>query len=359
MCGRKRPHNVAVHTAALLLALVFGLAAPPAGATQADPADARIAPETAKPWLVPAATATPAAGMTRVPSSLDALGGEGYFTATSTPVPTSAVLPQELGAQDAATFSVLLIGTDAYAKTDTGRSDTMILAQINVRTGELKLVSFLRDLYVKIPGYDQTRLNAAYVFGGAELLKKTLQKNFGVTVDRTLAVNFSLMVELIDRLGGVKVEVSEKERIQLNSILKFYNTHNGYVEDDQLLYASGNQLLSGKQALCFSRIRKIDSDFQRVGRQRKVLTAVYKRARETDLFTLSAIALDFLPAVSTDLTAEDAVALVPLLIQLDTISITGLTVPVSGGYEARYVSGMDVLVPDLSKNRDAISNFLQ
>ncbi|MCE5342866.1 MAG: LCP family protein [Eubacteriales bacterium] len=359
MRGRKRLRSVATWITALLLALFFGLLALPANATQADPADARMAPETAKPWLVPAATATPAAGTTRAPSSLDALGGDDYFAATASPAPTPVTLPAGLGGKDDATFSVLLIGTDAYATTDTGRSDTMILAQINVRTGELKLVSFLRDLYVKIPGYYQTRLNAAYVFGGAELLKETLLKNFGVTVDRTLAVNFSLMVELIDRLGGVKVEVSEKERIQLNSILKFYNTHNGFVEDDQLLYASGNQLLSGKQALCFSRIRKIDSDFQRVGRQRKVLTAVYKRARETDLFTLSAIALDFLPAVSTDLTAEDAVALVPLLMQLDTVSITGLTVPVSGGYEARYVSGMDVLVPNLTKNKNAISRFLQ
>ncbi len=359
LCGTA----LGVTTLLLMLAVCFFM--PSAIPALAEPADAKIAPATVKPWLAPVATVTPAAAVTRAPSSLDALGAEGFLAVTATaaptatPSPTPVTLPQGLGAQDGATFTILLIGTDAYQTTDKGRSDTMLVAQCNVQTGEVKLVSFLRDLYVQIPGYYKTRLNAAYVFGGAELLKKTLQKNFGVTVDRTLAVNFSIMVELIDRLGGVTVDVSEKERKQLNSILKFYNTHNGYPEDDQLLYESGDQLLSGKQALCFSRIRKIDSDFQRVSRQRKVLMAIYKRARETDIFTLSEIAMDYLPAVSTDLTAADAVALVPLLLQADTVTITGLTVPVSGGYESQTISGMDVLVPNLNMNMQAIEDFLR
>ncbi|MEG2252665.1 MAG: LCP family protein, partial [Clostridia bacterium] len=92
------------------------------------------------------------------------------------------------------TFNLLLVGTDSY------QPDTP-------ETGDIRLVSFLRDLYVPIPNHGKTRLNAAYFYGGAELLTATLQNNFGVRVDRTMAVNFSLMADLIDQIGGVDVEV--------------------------------------------------------------------------------------------------------------------------------------------------------
>jgi LCP family protein required for cell wall assembly len=358
---RKRPGRTALATA---LALLLALLATPAGAAQGDPADARVAPVTPKPWLAPAATeaadvpdgVAPTPAPTRAPSSLDILEADESLAAT--PAPTSVALPEGLDG-NGTVFRVLLIGTDAYTVNQTGRSDTMILAQVDVATGEIKLVSFLRDLYVKIPNHGKTRLNAAYVYGGASLLTQTLQNNFGVSADRTVAVNFSLMVTLIDRLGGVTVDVSEKERKQVNSILRFYNEKNGWPEDDELLYDSGNQLLTGKQALCYSRIRKIDSDFQRVGRQRKVLTALYQKARETTPLTRISIALDLLPQVKTDLTAADAAALIPLMLRLDTVTVTGLTVPVDGGYESQTISGMSVLVPYLEKNQRAVDAFLR
>ena len=235
----------------------------------------------------------------------------------------------------------------------------MLLFQINVQTGQIRLVSFLRDLYVKIPGHGKTRLNAAYVFGGAELLKQTLLNNFGVTVDRTVAVNFSLMVQVIDQIGGVTVDVSASERKQLNSILKYYNTQNGYPKNDQLLESAGEQTLTGKQALCYSRIRKIDSDFQRVNRQRKVIEAAYARLRQLDALTLGNLVLQVLPQIWTDMTLADAASLVPVLLSLGDVNWDSLTVPVSNGYSSQNIAGMDVLVPSLDRNRDAIAQFLQ
>ena len=232
------------------------------------------------------------------------------------------------------------------------------MAQVDVQTGEIKLVSFLRDLYVRIPHHGSTRLNAAYVYGGAELLKQTLAENFGVKVDCTLAVNFSLMVTLMDRIGGVWVEVSSAERKQLNSILKFYNTWNGFDRDDQLLEDSGLQLLTGKQALCYSRIRKIDSDFQRTGRQRKVLMGIFNRVREMDALTLAEILRASYGEVSTDLTLSDVAKLLPLVYQLENATFDSLTVPVTNGYRSETVHGSDVLTPNLKKNREAIADFL-
>jgi len=362
--------------AVLLAALLLLAAAVPSGMptlAEAVPSGALIAPSTPKPWLVtpaaettaPAPAETAAPSYTSPPSSLSFLETEDEQAPTETPTPTPSptpqtdALPASMELEDAGKLRVLLIGTDAYDIDDTGRSDTMALVQINVETNEIRIISFLRDLYVKIPGHGKTRLNAAYVYGGEELLLQTLEDNFGVTADRTVAVNFSVMVELIDRIGGVTVDVSEKERVQLNSILKYYNTQNGYGKNDQLLQSAGEQSLTGKQALCFSRIRKIDSDFQRVGRQRKVLEAVYRQLRGMDMLTLTGLLYNLLPEVKTDLSITDAAALVPVLLNLEDVTFDSLTVPVSNGYSSQTKSGMDVLVPDLEKNRNAVYQFLQ
>lgn len=342
---------------------------------RAESKDTPMIPKTVAPLLTPvvtpSTTETPQATPTVTPtatlvgdSSLDWLmGAETQSAVTETPSPTPteipATLPAVLHLADPTVFRVLLIGTDAYSVKQNGRSDAMIVLQLNARTGEIRMVSFLRDLYVQIPDHGKTRLNAAYVYGGAELLKQTLANNFGVTVDRVLAVNFSLMVELVDRIGGVTVEVSEKERKQLNSILKYYNTHNGFSQKDQLLEESGVQVLTGKQALCYSRIRKMDSDFARTNRQRKVLEAVYTRVKTLDALTLADLLNDTLPEVWTDMTLTDAVALVPVLMKLDDVSIQGMTVPVQGGYRSQTISGMMVLVPDLTQNAQAVAAFLE
>ncbi|MDD3214933.1 MAG: LCP family protein [Eubacteriales bacterium] len=337
----------------------------PAAAQPAEPTTAAtgviLAPETLKPWLPVQPTPTP----TPPPSSLTLLL-TGSITATPPPSSVSLLaeeepdtLPATLNLESASTIRILLIGSDAYKPNGTGRSDAMVLLQVNVETAEVKMISFLRDLYVAIPGYKKNRLNAAYVFGGASLLEKTLKNNFKVSVDRYLAVNFSLMVKLIDQIGGVTVNVSEKERVQLNSILKFYNTKIGDSKSDQLLKEAGEQCLTGKQALCFSRIRKIDSDFQRVDRQHKVIEAIYRRMLTLSAADLSAVILTAIREVKTDLTLRDALTLAPLAVRLDNVQWDTLTVPVKGGYDSQRVSGMDVLVPYLDKNVRAISNFLQ
>ena len=340
-----------------------------------------IAPVTPKPWLLqssasmptalPTLTAPPDAtqnipdtptavpAATLPPPSLSDWDAEEDSAVTASPTQTPNNLPGVLGLQHTSVLRVLLIGTDAYTPKAAGRSDAMILVQVDTSANDIKMVSFLRDLYVAIPGHHSARLNAAYVYGGAPLLKQTLETNFGVTVDRYLAVNFSLMAELIDRIGGVTVDVSEKERRQLNSILKFYNTHSGDSARDQLLQASGEQLLTGKQALCYSRIRKIDSDFARTDRQRKVLEGVYRTVRSLDALALAQLIRDFMPKVNTDITLTDAVALVPVLMRINDVAFEELTIPFKSGYRSATIQGMMVLVPDLDRSRETIAAFLE
>lgn len=262
------------------------------------------------------------------------------------------------GAAENAPFNLLLIGVDTYQPEDAGRSDAMILAQITPETGDIKLVSFLRDLYVSVPGHGKTRLNAAYFYGGAELLRQTLEKSFGVRVDRTLAVNFSLMAELIDQIGGVDVEVSEKELVQLNSILKFYNHKNGMGESDGLLKDSGLQHLTGKQALSFSRIRKIDSDFQRTSRQHLVLLGVLKQLTQLDFVALAKLAAANLYRVETDIRLEDVNRLLPLMMNAADLRMRSTRVPFDGTFSDETINGMMVLVANLNQNRRLVRDFL-
>ncbi|MEG0640563.1 MAG: LCP family protein [Clostridia bacterium] len=256
------------------------------------------------------------------------------------------------------TFNLLLIGVDAYKPEDQGRSDAMILAQITPQTGDIKLVSFLRDLYVPIPGKGKTRLNAAYFYGGEELLIQTLADNFGVRVDRTLAVNFSLMVDLIDQLGGVEVELSDKELKQLNSILKFYNQKTGVNAKDGLAQAAGLQRLTGKQALSYSRIRKMDSDFKRTSRQHVVLLGILKQLTTLDFPALAKLATDNLSRVKTNIQLSDINTLLPLIMNAANLRLRSVHVPFDGTYDDETINGMMVLTPNISRNRSMIAAFL-
>ena len=143
-------------------------------------------------------------------------------------------------------LQIQLIGVDAYGDADRGRSDTMVLVQADPAAGSVRALSFLRDLYVAIPGCGTTRLNAAYSFGGEKLLKTTLKNNFGVEIDRTVTVSFDSLCHIVDALGGVELEVTEAEREQLNGILAAYNRGLKLNPSDGRLKQSGRVRLSGK-----------------------------------------------------------------------------------------------------------------
>lgn len=267
------------------------------------------------------------------------------------------VLPEDIAMPEGNTYTILLVGSDAYDDDNRGRSDTMILVQVDGDDKTIRMASFLRDMYVKIPGKGSNRLNASYIWGGHELLRRTLETNFGVTADAYVEVNFERLVKVIDAIGGVEVEVSEKERQQVNSILRFYNEKIGAEVEDQLLQESGLVHLTGKQALCFSRIRKIDGDVQRTARQRKVLEAAFHKVTQLSMAEITMLILQNMDAVRTDLTIADAVDLIPLALRCKNATFETLSIPVSGAGHHTTVDGMAVIKPDLKKNQKALKEF--
>lgn len=255
-------------------------------------------------------------------------------------------------------YHLLLIGVDTDGKGITGRSDTMVLAVLDSRAGNIKLISFMRDLYVKIPGRGHNRLNAAYAFGGPELLVKTLKNEFRLPVDAYLAVDFSLMARLVDAVGGIRVHLEEEERNSLNGILAYYHQVNGQPKDKDRLQQSGEVWLNGVQAMAYARIRKIDSDFERVGRQQETLRAIVERLKSLGPAQIGKIVLEFADEVKTDVSLGDAIELIPLLFELKEGTIRSLTIPIKGGSRNVMKNKAAFLVPNMKRNLNALAEFL-
>ena len=175
--------------------------------------------------------------------------------------------------------SVLLIGSDSRTSGTEGRSDAMILITISDRTKTVHMTSLLRDMYVEIPGYEGNRLNAAYAYGGPELLMETINQNLGTEVYHYAVVNFEAFANLVDAVGGVELELTNEEVQWVNAYLNEYNELRGMpMETDYLdTSLSGNIHLNGAQALAYCRNRYIGTDFARTQRQRNVLSAVMKK----------------------------------------------------------------------------------
>ena len=256
-------------------------------------------------------------------------------------------------AQEKQALHLLLIGVDSNSPGKAGRSDTMMLAQIDLQTHDVRLVSFLRDLYVSIPDHGRARLNAAYFYGGEKLLKETLQKNFGVTIDRTVTVHYSVLSDMVDELGGIEIDITEAERRHLNKLLLDYG--DGVPEVD----APGLQRLSGLQALTYSRIRKLDSDFQRTSRQQTVIAAMLKQMAQMSKWELFKLAVANLSKVQTDFTLGDLYRLAPLFGKIADLSIQTARVPFDGTYTDETINGMMVLKPNLEKNQNLLEQFLK
>jgi LCP family protein required for cell wall assembly len=257
--------------------------------------------------------------------------------------------------------NILIVGLDSRPGESTGRSDTMVIMSVNPETNTIKLISLMRDLYVEIPGYKNNRLNSAYFRGGAELLKKTIEHNFGIHIDAYVAVDFSMLANLIDQLGGLTLTVaSEYYKDRINAVIKEDNKVLRVDVNDGLLTEWGEVLMTGKQAQAYARYRygTADGDFGRTVRQREVLMKIFEKLSNMPLLDLIRMAVNNFSNVSTDLSLQDIVTLAPLLLAMKDAEFDQLRIPVNNGYSNQTISGMAVLVPNRNKTLTAIAEFL-
>ena len=208
--------------------------------------------------------------------------------------------------------NILLIGQDSL-KGKRERSDTMILITVNQEKNTITLTSFMRDMYVKIPGYYNEKINSAYMLGGMDLLNETLYQNFGIVVDHNVEVSFGQFRQIIDYLGGITLKIDAKEAA-------FINYANG-IKSIQ----AGEVHLDGNCALAYARYRdKAAGDFARTERQRKTINALIQQYKNANLSTMIGITNELMGMITTNMTKSEilnyAVEFFPMLATAEIIS---------------------------------------
>ena len=257
-------------------------------------------------------------------------------------------------------INILLIGNDSRTGGEDGRSDAMILLSINNSTKKIYMTSLLRDMYVEIPGYKGNRLNAAYAYGGAELLMETIELNLGIPVNRYMLVNFEAFANLVDAVGGVELELSSEEVEYVNAYLWEYNVLTNRPEGTDYMDTtlSGMIHLNGPQALAYTRNRYMGTDFGRTERQRKVLGAIIKKAPKAMLTNSGELINGLLPNLTTNLTKNECYRLSFVAAQALGYEIIQGSIPLEGTYKNATIREMSVLEVDFDANRQYLQDVV-
>ncbi len=237
---------------------------------------------------------------------------------------------------------ILLLGTDTWdASLNNGRSDAMIVASVHMDTKEVKVTSLVRDMLVDIPGLkSQQRINTANAFGGPLLAIKTVNELLALNITRYASINFGGFTNVIDKVEGLEIELDRAEA----KLLRVEKTE-------------GPQLLEGWQVLEFSRIRKLDNNFGRNERQRKVLAALFEKMKDLGLKESIAVLPQLLRFVSTNLSTSEILALMPAIFG-NTQGIDMLSLPPDKTFHYDRYNDESVIAFNLEKTRAAFNEFI-
>ncbi len=247
-------------------------------------------------------------------------------------------------------LNVLLMGVDDYQANDTGRSDSMMMVSLDRRHQKLKMASFMRDIYVSIPGYHPNKLNAAYAFGGPTLTVQTIENAFGVDVDRYVIISNDSFRKIIDRMGGVTLEITNAEA-------KLINTYSGESSSKRL--TGGMRHMTGRQAHYYSRIRNIGDDYERTLRQRKVLQALIDQFKTSDLGTINGILYDVLPLVTTNMSKNEVLSLAANSLTYLNYPTEQTRIPQDSDHKNQSVPGVgDSLIVDFKASHKHLVDFI-
>ncbi len=251
--------------------------------------------------------------------------------------------------------NILVIGIDGVKEEKYLNADSVVLVSVNPDTKKISIVSFLRDMYLQIPGRDKGKLSSIYSQGGANLLKQTIETNFDLQIDHTVTVNMGAFENIINSIGGVEIELSDTEAQYLNST--------NYISNQQYRSVkAGKQKLNGNQALGYVRIRKVPTiqgereDLGRTVRLRTLLTSVIQECTKIDIMELTALIIKVLPNVNTDLTLRQTLVYVNTVLQGDLITTTNV-IPAADSYTAKVLNNMSVIDIDLEKNTTVLKEL--
>lgn len=209
--------------------------------------------------------------------------------------------------------NIVLFGLDNSSESYEGRSDCIIIFSLNQETNDVKMTSIYRDTYVKVDGHGYTKINHAYAYGGAPLAMSTINKNLDLDIKEFVTINFDVVKDVVDSVGGIKLNITSAEATQIPGISK-----------------AGTYTLNGKQALAYGRIRKIDSDYKRAERMRTVIDAVFQKVKKMSLTEMNALVDKILPEVKTNIKASEITSMLTKVTAFNIKESIGWPYEVSG-----------------------------
>jgi polyisoprenyl-teichoic acid--peptidoglycan teichoic acid transferase len=246
-------------------------------------------------------------------------------------------------------INVLIIGSD-QRKNEAERADVLMMAQYIPGQTKMKLISIMRDTYVDIPGFGKSKINHAYSWGGNELVKKTLQQNFGLEINHTVNLNFQDFINMMGIIfpEGVQVTISE-----------------GMINHWKWTKEPGKQLLKGEEILQYVRFRgDITSDFGRVDRQQEIIALAEKnimnqiksgKGMSTAIQLMRESFRNVETTFSIDQVMKHGVAF--MFHPIDTVET--MRIPVEGSYQSVTKPGSgEVLEMDEHSNLNALKEFI-
>lgn len=238
--------------------------------------------------------------------------------------------------------NILLAGVDGNNLDKGNRSDSMMVLTIDEKNNDIRITSLARDTYVQIPGYGEEKLTHAYAYGGPALLLQTIDKNFGLKVDKYAVVSFSSFEKIIDAMGGVEIDVLPKE-----------------VSYIQGVDSAGKQTLNGAEALAYSRIRYADDAYQRDNRQRTVMQAAYNKLASNpgDLMEIGNTILGY---TKTNMSPMEIFKLANKVIKMNFTEFPQLEFPLEGHRDGKIVSKEKgwVILWDKEYNNEQLKKFI-
>lgn len=255
--------------------------------------------------------------------------------------------------EDQNVINILLVGRDSRDLSDRGRSDSMIVVSMNRNTKQISMVSLMRDCYVQIPGYKNNKMNAAFQYGGYDLLDETISENFGINIDYNVGVNFAGFEQVVDQLGGIDITLTQDEALYLMA------------DEDTLAenLVEGVNHLNGKEALGYARARYVSTgkeanDFGRTYRQRVVMTTVYKELMQQSLPDIWKILDSIMDCVETDMTNAQIISIGTEFYNMNIDTMQSYRIPADGEYTDQTINKMMVLVPDFEAARQSLQDWL-
>ncbi len=255
-------------------------------------------------------------------------------------------------------INIALFGLDNRKDKMSGRSDAVMIITVDIVNKKIKMSSIARDTYVDIPGRGGDKLTHAYAYGRAQLAVETINRNFKMNITDYVTVNFFQMAKLIDYVGGVVIDVNEGEMNIMNTKYIPYIKEMGIKCD--YVKKPGKQLLTGGQALAYSRDRYTGgNDIQRGNRQKEVIMAAYDKIMSSDTITLTNAVGMLLGNCETSLSFDELLDLGKWAMSSDLRGLVGYSIPEESDYGTETIDGVSYVVYDLDIASQKLHKFIE